>query len=105
MRPPPIFAALDRRASLRGNARVSRIIVRERRLLDPGQALIIETVRSYDSVGGRERLVVIDHQCDAVADDAPHRAHDFDVLANAGIADFRFDALESAFHPFGCDAG
>ena len=51
------------------------VIVRERGLLDPGQAFPVETMEALNGVGRRQRLIIVDHQRHFVADRSAHRAH------------------------------
>ena len=98
-RSPPVLAALDRGFGLARDLRVARIVVRKRRLLDPRQTLAVEHAHPLHRVGGRQALVVIDHDRDAVAHRAAHRANDLDVLAHGRVADLRFHAGEAAPRP------
>ena len=98
-RAPPVLAALDRRRRLARDQRVSRVVVRERRLLDPREPLGVEHAHPLHGLDRRQALVVIDHDRDLVADRAPHRADDRDVLLHRRIADLGLDAGEAALRP------
>jgi hypothetical protein len=66
VRPPEALADLDGGHQLARDARVTGVVVRPRRLLDPGEALAGERRAAPERLGHRERLVVVRHEQDAL---------------------------------------
>ena len=64
--------------------------------------LTIQNAKPLDGFNRRQRLVVVDHDRDGIADHVADCADDFQGFAERGIADLRLDALDSFFHPFRC---
>ncbi len=60
--------------------RIARIVVVADRLLEPVDALAVERAAARQRVGEPERLVVVDHDGDAVADALAHRVQRGEVF-------------------------
>ncbi len=104
VRPPPVFAALDWRPDFPRHQRVTLIIMRKNRLLDPRDAFVIEVAKAFDRGRGRERLVVVGHDGHLVACFRTDRAHNGEIFGNGGISDLHLHSAEAAFRPDPGDA-
>ena len=67
-RPVEILADLDRRLELGGEAGIALEIVVDDRLLDPGEAEIVDRVAPFQCLAEVKSLVEIDHQPDLAPD-------------------------------------
>ena len=90
-----VLADLDRRAQRVRDAGAALIIIVADRLLDPGQALVVEHLAAADRFRHRQRLIVVAHQRHLVADGFAHRAHDGEILPRIGPADADFCGLKA----------
>ena len=63
-----VLADLDRRLQLGGELGIAVEIVVDDRLLDPGEAKIVDRVAALQGLGEVQALVEVDHQVHVVAD-------------------------------------
>ena len=104
-RAPPVLAALDRGPRLSRDLRVTCVVVRERRLLDPGEVELVEHAHALHRFNGGERLVEVDHDRNIGPDGLAHGANHRDILGHRRIPDLGLDAREAAPGPILRNAG
>src|SRR5215211_8924308 len=71
VRPPPVLARLDRGPGLAPHLRVAGVVIRANRLLYPVEPFAVQDPGAPPGLRDRERLVVVGHQHDVLADRAP----------------------------------
>ena len=98
-RPPPVFAALDRRCSFTRDQRVSDVVVGKRRFFHPREALTIQHTHSLHRFHRCQGLVVVDHDCHTFANSQFDRADDRNILLHRRVANLGLHAREAALRP------
>jgi hypothetical protein len=78
---------------------MASVIVRQGRLLNPGEAFLFDLPQPLDRLGWREGLVIVHHNRGISSDRAANRADDSEILSNGGVSDLRLNPGEPSTHP------
>jgi hypothetical protein len=85
--------------NLAGHKCMPIVVMRQHRSLYLCESFPIQCTNSPHSFDRRKALIIVDHDCDFIADGLSNRSHDFYIFLDACIANLCFNTFEASFGP------